>query len=313
MITYTKGKHMTLVILAAGLGSRYGGLKQIDPITEHGEFIIDFSCFDAIRAGFDKIIFIIKEENYEVFRSTIGNRIEKHVKVEYCFQKLDDLPEGYSIPEGRTKPWGTAHALLAARASINDTFAVINADDFYGREAYEKLASHLRSVSESGADACCMVGYRLENTLTENGSVSRGICQVNENGELDTIVERVGIVRQGSDAAYYGDDGELYPLFADSVASMNCWGLTPAMLTHMWYGFENFLAALDYSDPTTLKKEYYLPYSIADAKDDGKCTVKVYSTAAVWHGVTYHEDKESVKRSISELVASGEYPDGLWK
>ena len=304
---------MTLIILAAGLGSRYGGLKQIDPITENGEFIIDFSCFDAIRAGFDRIIFIIKEENYALFRSSIGNRIARCVKVEYCFQKMNDLPDGFIAPEGRTKPWGTAHALLAARNIVDDVFAVINADDFYGRDAFDKLAAHLKAVSGFDCQSCCMVGYRLSNSLTENGSVSRGICFVTADGELESVVERSRIIRYGEAAAYSDDSGILHVLPADSVASMNCWGLTPKMLEYMWDGFSRFLTDLDVSDPMSLTKEYYLPYSIADVMDQGKCSVKVYSTSAKWHGVTYREDKESVRSSIAQMIERGEYPCGLWK
>lgn len=304
---------MTLIILAAGLGSRYGGLKQIDPITENGEFIIDFSCFDAVRTGFDKVVFVIKEENFDIFKATIGNRIAKHIKVEYCFQRLDDLPEGFSVPAGRTKPWGTAHALLAARNAVDDVFAVINADDFYGRDAFEKLASHLRSVKDSDVQDCCMIGYRLCNTLTENGSVSRGVCSLTASSELDSVVERTGIIRYEQDAAFYDTDGSLVMLPADSVVSMNCWGLTPRMFGYMWDGFRSFLAELDIGAEESLKKEYYLPYSVADIKDAKKCTVKVYSTSAVWHGVTYHEDKEAVRQSIAALISAGEYPSALWK
>lgn len=194
---------MTLVVLAAGMGSRYGGLKQLDPITENGSFIIDFTVYDAIKAGFDKVVFVIKKENYDLFKETIGARIEKHIKVEYAFQELTDLPDGYTPPDGRTKPFGTAHAVLAARDCIDDNFAVVNSDDFYGRDAFVKLGAHLskKELTESGLSHCCMVGYELKNTLTENGTVSRGQCELDENGYLTNVTERTKIKRDGADAA----------------------------------------------------------------------------------------------------------------
>lgn len=261
---------MTLLILAAGLGSRYGGLKQLDPVTENGEFIIDFSVYDAIVSGFDKIVFVIKEENLELFRETIGQRFENKVKVEYAFQKLDDLPDGFTVPADREKPWGTAQALLAARNCINEPFAVINADDFYGRSAYKALAKHLSQVDINAKPApYCMVGYVLENTLTENGTVSRGACEVRD-GYLVDVVERTKISRVNNSAVFTenGKDTEI-PL--DTIVSMNCWGFTPDIFNKVMNGFAKFLAC----DDGNPKREYYLPFAVREIMESGDCTVKV--------------------------------------
>ena len=300
---------MTLVILAAGMGSRYGGMKQIDPITDNGEFIIDFSIFDAVRAGFDKVVFIIKEENLDAFRETVGSRIEKHVRVEYAFQRLEALPDGYSVPEGRIKPWGTAHALLCARDVVKDNFAVINADDFYGYDAYKKLAAHLSSATcENGVAQCCMVGYELAKTLTENGSVSRGQCTVGETGLLEGIVERTKIVK-GEGTGMFEEDGKWYPIPYDTTVSMNCFGFTPDVFPRIEEGFEKFLAA---GGKDSMKGEYYLPGSVFEMIEAGKCTVRVYRSDAEWYGVTYHEDKPRVVAAIRKLIENGEYPANLW-
>ena len=300
---------MTLVILAAGMGSRYGGLKQIDPITDSGEFIIDFSIFDAVKNGFDKVVFIIKEENYEAFRDTVGARVEPYVKVEYAFQSLDKIPEGFSVPEGRVKPWGTSHALLCAEDKVTDNFAVINADDFYGRDAFEKLADHLKSIDKTSADYC-MIGYVLRNTLTENGTVSRGKCDTNERGMLASITELTKIRTNGEDALYLNDDGEWEALSGDTVVSMNCWGLTPSIFDELKSGFVNFLSSPKGSE---LKSEYYLPGAVDDMMKAGKCQVSVYPTTAAWYGVTYSEDKAGVKAALRALMECNEYPEKLWK
>lgn len=300
---------MTLVILAAGMGSRYGGLKQIDPITEHGEFIIDFSIYDAVKAGFDKVVFIIKEENYDAFRDTVGARVEPYIKVEYAFQALDKIPEGFSIPEGREKPWGTSHALLCAEPFVKDNFAVINADDFYGRDAFMKLAEHLKTIDENSKNYC-MIGYILRNTLTENGTVSRGRCETNEKGMLSSITELTKIKTAGADAQYLGDDGEWLELSGDTVVSMNCWGLTPAIFEGLREGFVRFLSSEKGSE---MKSEYYLPGAVDEMMKEGECDVRVYSTTASWYGVTYSEDKEGVKNSLRALMDGGEYPHKLWK
>lgn len=297
---------MTLLILAAGLGSRYGGLKQLDPVTENGEFIIDFSVYDAIVSGFDKIVFVIKEENLELFRETIGQRFENKVKVEYAFQKLDDLPDGFTVPADREKPWGTAQALLAARNCINEPFAVINADDFYGRSAYKALAKHLSQVDINAKPApYCMVGYVLENTLTENGTVSRGACEVRD-GYLVDVVERTKISRVNNSAVFTenGKDTEI-PL--DTIVSMNCWGFTPDIFNKVMNGFAKFLAC----DDGNPKREYYLPFAVREIMESGDCTVKVYSSTDSWHGVTYREDHDHVVESLAQLRKNNIYPQIL--
>ena len=302
---------MTLLILAAGMGSRYGGMKQIDPITDNGEFIIDFSIFDAVRAGFDKVVFVVKKENLEAFKETVGSRIESHVKVEYAFQNLDDLPEGFSVPEGRVKPWGTAHAVLAAKDIIKDNFAVINADDFYGFDAFDKLARHLSSAEfKDGASQSCMVGYQLSNTLTENGSVSRGQCFVNENGYLDRIVERTKIVKGDGTALYLDENEQWVPIAYDTTVSMNCFGFTPEVFAKIEQGFVRFL---ENGGAKEMKSEYYLPGSVFEMIEDGSCTVKVYRSDAEWYGVTYHEDKPRVVAAIRSLIEKGLYPEKLWR
>ena len=300
---------MTLVILAAGMGSRYGGLKQIDPITDGGEFIIDFSVFDAVKAGFDKVVFIIKEENYDAFRETVGARVEPYIRVEYAFQALEKIPDGFSVPEGRVKPWGTSHALLCAEEFVDDNFAVINADDFYGRDAFLKLADHLRTLDAKSTDYC-MIGYVLRNTLTENGTVSRGRCVTDEKGMLASITEITKIKTCGDDAEYLNESGEWEALPGDTVVSMNCWGLTPAVFPELRAGFERFLAS---EKGKEMKSEYYLPGAVDDQMQDGKCSVKVYATTAAWYGVTYSEDKEGVKAALRGLMDGGEYPRKLWK
>ena len=300
---------MTLLILAAGMGSRYGGLKQIDPITKEGEFIIDFSVYDAIRAGFDKIVFVIKEENLDLFKDTVGKRFEDKIKVEYVFQKIDDLPDGFKVPEGRTKPWGTAHALLAARNTINEPFAVINADDFYGAGAYQALFDHFASADEAadGVSQYAMVGYVLENTLTEHGTVSRGVCKVGDNRILEDVVERTAISRKG-DVAVFTENGVETELPLSSVVSMNFWGFTPDVFAYVEAGLKEFLTTVD---KNPLKAEFYLPFAICDLMKSGKCTVKVYESKDPWYGVTYHEDKEFVQNGIKALKDNGSYPEKL--
>ena len=297
---------MTLVILAAGMGSRYGGLKQIDPITEVGEFIIDFSVYDAIVSGFDRVVFVIKKENLELFRETIGKRFENKIKVEYAFQELENLPEGFSVPEGRVKPWGTAHALLAARSLLDDPFMVINSDDFYGRSAYRLMAEHLSKARE-GIPCYAMIGYILKNTLTENGTVSRGICKVDASGELLEVVERTGI-RERDGGAVYTEDGVEYPTALDGIASMNCWGFTPDVLEKIEKGFVEFLSG-EHKDE--LKCEFYLPFAVCNMLKAEECKVKVYLSEDSWFGVTYKEDKPFVSTSIEALKKSGEYPARL--
>ena len=300
---------MTLVILAAGLGSRYGGLKQIDPISDNGEFIIDYSVYDAIKAGFDKVVFIIKEENLNDFRETIGKRVESHIEVAYAFQSINDLPNGFVAPEGREKPWGTAQALLCAEPFVKDRFAVINADDFYGREAFIQLFEHLNSVSDESLDYC-MIGYILRNTLTENGTVSRGRCETDADGKLVSITELTKIKTDREDALYLDDSDNWVSLSGDTTVSMNCWGLTPSVFKGIKDGFVRFLAS---DKGKALKSEYYLPGVIDELMREKKCDVQVYSTNAHWYGVTYAEDKDKVKSALKELIAEGVYPNSLWK
>ena len=303
---------MTLVILAAGMGSRYGGMKQIDPMTPHGEFIIDFSIFDAVRAGFDKVVFIIKEENLRDFHDTVGKRVEKAIKVDYAFQKMDDIPSGFAIPDGRTKPWGTGHALLSARDKVNEPFAVINADDFYGREAFVKLHEFLSAPQSDASKAhFAMVGYILENTLTENGSVSRGICDVNADGKLNQVVERTKIQDNGGKAQYFEDE-KWVDIDRHSVVSMNCWAFTPEIFGALHDGFVEFLSNLP-NTPDPKKAEFFLPFLVQRQIDRGECDVKVIPTHAKWYGVTYPDDKQKFVNFAKHEIVEGEYPDGLWK
>lgn len=302
---------MTLVILAAGMGSRYGGLKQLDPMTDNGEFIIDFSIYDAILAGFDHVVFIIKEENLELFRETVGNRVEKKIKVTYAFQKGEILPADFTLPEGRTKPWGTGHAIYCVRDIVKDNFAVINADDFYGRDTFMRLAEHLKQDrTENGKAHHCMVGFCLGNTLTDFGTVSRGHCIVDGNGMLQGVTERTKIMKKESCAAYLDDDGETWvDLPFDTIVSMNCWGFTPEIFENLEAGFASFLSNLG---DNPLKAEYYLPTAVDEQRKDGLCDVKVYPTQSVWYGVTYADDKARVKESIRAMIDAGEYPEQLW-
>ena len=298
---------MTLFILAGGMGSRYGGLKQIDPFTENGEFIIDFSIYDAIQTGFDRVVFLIKEENYEVFRETVGSRIEGKVKVEYVFQGLDKLVPADKIPAERVKPWGTTHALLCGKDVLNDPFAVINADDFYGRDAYMKVAEFLKNVKND--DEFCMIGYRVENTLTDNGSVARGVCE-QEDGKLKSIVERLKIYKTEECARFFEDDGTPVDLQPGTCVSMNFWGFTPSVFKNLMADFDAFIND-DTREP--LKSEALLPNSIGAMIKADKCEVSVLETTAKWFGVTYAEDKPATIARIKELIECGEYPNGLWK
>ena len=298
---------MTLVILAAGMGSRYGGLKQIDPVTSDGEFIIDFSVYDAMISGFDKVVFVIKKENLDIFRETIGKRFENKIKVEYAFQELSDLPAGFAVPAGRVKPWGTAHALLSAKTNVTDPFMVINADDFYGRSAYKFLAEHLSSLKAGDRPCYAMVGYILENTLTENGTVARGICKVDDDGMLLEVIERTSI-RPNGDIAVCKEGDDVIEIPLNSIASMNCWGFTPDIFEHIEKGFSEFLSAKHADE---LKCEYYLPFAVCDMLRKGECDVKVYRSEDSWYGVTYKDDKDFVSKSIEALKANGTYPNVL--
>lgn len=293
----------TLVVLAAGMGSRYGGLKQIAPVNDAGEGILDYSVFDAVRAGFGGVVFVIRHDIEQAFREAIGDRIARHVAVRYAFQSLEALPDGFSVPEGRTKPWGTLQATLVGAAEVSGSFAVINADDFYGRESYAVLGRHLLGGSARGA----MAGFRLRNTLSDFGSVSRGICAVGPEGRLSMIVERKNIVREGDDAVDT-DGGARVPLPGDSVVSMNMWAFTPAAVPLLQ---ESFLAFLN-EHSTEGKTEAYLPEAVNGLVARGAYQVDVLPSDSPWCGMTYPEDRPLVVEQIARLTAAGEYPAVLW-
>ncbi len=295
---------MTLVILAAGMGSRFGGSKQTTPVGPSGEFIIDYSCYDAIKAGFNKIVFVIKREHLDIFRESVGSRVEKHVKVEYAFQDITDIPAPFEVPEGRVKPWGTGHALLAARHCVSDPFVTINADDFYGADTYRIMADFLKDAT---AGHYAMAGYRLSNTLTENGTVSRGICNADESGMLIDITERTTIRTAGNDAEYE-EDGEWYPVSGSSIASMNFFAFTPEVFEFAANKFKEFLANM--KDP--MKSEFYLPSVASLAMQAGVADVKVCPTPSRWYGVTYAADKEGLISKIGQMIESGLYTSDLW-
>ena len=300
----------TLVVMAAGMGSRYGGLKQIDPIDSHGNLIIDFSIYDAVKAGFKKVVFVIKHQIEEDFKASIGNRISEFVDIEYVYQELDKIPEGYSIPEGRVKPWGTAHAILCCKDVIDGPFAVINSDDYYGPTAYKVLYEHLVKADKADKYGIALVGYRLQNTLTDKGSVARGICVV-EDGKLKKINERTAIEMDGDNAKYTEDGGNTYvPLSGDSVASMNMWGFNKAYLDELEKRFPEFLDNTVPANP--LKSEFFLPMVVDDMLTDGIASVDVLTTPDKWYGVTYAEDKPKVTAGIQSLKDKGLYPEILW-
>lgn len=297
-----------LVVMAAGMGSRFGGLKQITPVDAQGHIMMDFSLFDARRAGFKTVVFIIKEAIAESFKESVGNRMEPWFDVRYAYQEVDKLPEGYSIPEGRVKPWGTGHAIACAENVIDGPFAVINADDFYGRASFQTIYDFLKN--ECAPDRQAMVGYRLENTVTENGHVSRGVCQV-ENGYLVDITERTHIEKR-SDGIAYTEDGEHFlPLAPDTLVSMNLWGFHESMMEEFTGRFAAFLDENLPKNP--LKCEYYLP-SVANAQiQEGRGVIRVLPTTESWHGVTYREDLQSVWDAIAQMKAEGIYPVQLWE
>lgn len=287
----------TLVVMAAGMGSRFGGLKQIEPIGPKGEALLDFSVYDAKKAGFNKVVFIIKHEIEKDFKETVGKRIEKQIPVEYAFQETDMLPEGFTCPEDRTKPWGTAHAVYCCRSIVKTPFAVINADDYYGAHAFKEIYNHLK---ENKGDYC-MVGFRLANTLTENGSVSRGVCEI-ENGNLKKITERTKIV----DCKYTEDDKNWIPLAPDTVVSMNMWGFTPDIFDYISEGLVGFLnEKIDVP-----KSEYYLPSVVSALIERNEKNVAVLASEDKWYGVTYKEDKDAVVAALAKKIAAGEY-EGL--
>ena len=302
-------KKPVLVVMAAGMGSRYGGLKQIDPVGSQGEAILDYSVYDAHQAGFETVVIIIKEAIRKDFMETVGARLQKApVEIRYAYQELDKLPEGYTVPEGRTKPFGTAHAVLCAYDAIDGApFAVINADDYYGKTAFKLIYNQLASTEE--ANSHCMVGYELCKTVTENGSVARGVCVTDEKGMLTEVTERTSI-EQYEGGIRFCENGEYTELAPETIVSMNMWGFQPSFLDEVKARFIPFLNKTLAENP--LKGEYFLPSPISQLIQEGKASVKVLSTADRWYGVTYAADKPVVVAALKGMTEQGLYPDGLW-
>jgi hypothetical protein len=297
-------KPPTLLVLAAGMGNRYGGLKQIDPVGPGGETIIDYSIYDALRAGFGKVVFVIRKDIEQAFKRAVDARFEKHIGVEYVLQELDRLPPGFSVPAGRTKPWGTLHAILMAADTINEPFAVINADDFYGSEGYRVLAQHL----QSGTVDYAMVGFVLRNTLSDFGTVSRGLCRVDDDGFLQGVVELTDIERNGAHARNTDSAGRITTLSGDEMVSMNMWGFTSHIFGHFREHFQRFLRLNDLD----IESESYLPSTVNELVLAGQARVKVLRTNDSWAGVTYREDRSRVVQTIRRLIDCGNYPNRLW-
>lgn len=305
-------KKPVLVVMAAGMGSRYGGLKQIDPVDKQGHIIMDFSIYDAVNAGFEKVVFIIKKENEADFKAAIGDRLSKVIDVEYVFQDLHNLPEGYEVPEGRVKPWGTGHAILSCIGTVDAPFAVINADDYYGSHAFKMIYDYLTTHGDDDKYRYTMVGYVLENTLTENGHVARGVCVTDENSYLQKINERTHIEKRGAETAYTEDDGQTWTVIPEgSVVSMNMWGFSESILKELKDRFAKFLDENLEANP--LKCEYFLPFVVDELLGEGKATVEVLKSLDKWYGVTYKEDKPVVVAAIQALKDSGLYPEKLWE
>ena len=301
-----------LVIMAAGMGSRYGGLKQIDPVGPGGQIILDYSIYDAHRAGFERVVFIIRPELEQAFEDAVGGKARRFMQVDYAYQTLDRLPEGLHTPEGREKPLGTAHAVWCAKdLTAGAPIAVINADDFYGADAFRKIYGYLSAAQDDDKYRYCMVGYRVENTLTENGTVSRGVCTVDENGLLDSIIERTAISRQADGRIVYAADGDepAGEIAEGTPVSLNLWGFTPSFMDTLDEGLRRFFAEQLPNNP--MKGEYYLPFAVDELIRAGRATAQVLTTTARWYGVTYREDKPSVSRAIADLTARGEYPEDL--
>ena len=304
-------RETTLVIMAAGIGSRFGkGIKQLEPVGPSGEIIMDYSIYDAMEAGFNKVVFIIRKDLEEDFKEIIGNRIEKLIKVEYVFQEVDKLPEGFTCPDGRTKPWGTGHAIWCCKDVLDGPFAVINADDYYGKDPYVKIYNHLQNIKSDGDKMdICMAGFMLKNTLSETGGVTRGVCRVNADNQLVGIDETSNIVKTATGAAI-DTDGKLEAVDGDGLVSMNMWGLTPEYMQELETGFAKFLGD-GQGDP--MKKEYLLPTIVDKMIKADEADVTVLKTDASWFGVTYQEDAPAVKASIQDLVARGVYEAKLFK
>lgn len=299
----------TLLVLAAGMGSRYGSLKQMDGIGPGNEAIIDYSVYDAVRAGFGKVVFVIRHSFADDFREVFNSeRFGGRIKVDYVFQELDYLPAGMTVPEGRTRPWGTNHAVMMGAKAVDGPFAAINADDFYGQDAFAKLGGFLRSV-EGRRGEYCMVGYRLANTLSENGTVSRGVCEVDGDGYLVSMVERTAIARRDDGGIAYELDGQKFPLADDTPVSMNFFGFTPDYFIHSYNYFETFYR----ENRDNIKAEFYIPAMVNRLVGTGEARMRVLSTDSQWFGVTYKEDKPAVEARIRQLIAEGVYPERLWE
>ncbi|MDD3169060.1 MAG: sugar phosphate nucleotidyltransferase [Eubacteriales bacterium] len=303
-------KEPVLVVMAAGMGSRYGGLKQMDPVGSAGELIIDFSLYDAVMAGFKKVIFIIKKEMEEDFRALIDEKSGRFIKVEYVFQDINDLPLGYSVPEGRVKPWGTSHAVLSCRGKVNGPFAVINADDYYGAGAFHSMYDFLEHAEDREKYCYSMVGYLLENTLTENGHVARGVCEKTEEGYLRRITERTKIMRRDGKIQYTENEEDWESVPEGTTVSMNFWGFTPSMLKEIEGRFPAFLDQALIENP--LKGEFLLPLTVDQLLKEDKAKVKILPSADRWFGVTYKEDRESVVNALQSMKDKGLYPEKLW-
>ncbi len=299
-----------LIIMAAGIGSRYGGLKQVDPIGPSGEIIIDYSVFDALRAGFGKVVFLIRKEIEDIFREKIGQKVENRVETVYVYQELADLPPGFSVPPDRKKPWGTAHAVLSCRAVVDQPFAVINADDYYGAGAFQVLADYLRQAHDQpGLYDYCMVGYTLRNTLSEFGSVARGICEISPAGYLQAVHERTHIVKAGSDAKFTEDGEHYHDLSGDATVSMNMFGFTPSFFDELALRFPRFL---EKNAGNLQKAEFFLPDVVNALLQENRAQVKVLPTGEKWFGVTNPEDRAYVQGALRQLVSQGVYPESLW-
>lgn len=299
-----------LVVMAAGMGNRYGGLKQIDPMGPNGEIIMDYSIYDALKAGFGKIVFVIKKDIEDVFRNIIGSRIEKIVDTEYVYQRIEDIPDGFTVPADRIKPWGTAHAVMSCRNVVDRPFAVINADDFYGRQSFQVLYDYLENADDKAKPyQYCVVGFRVENTLTENGYVSRGVCTTGADGRLLSIQERTRIRKFGNSAEYTEDGEHWDEIPAGSMVSMNTWGFTPGFFHEL---NEQFPLFLQFSAQNILKAEFFLPSVVDILISQGKANVKVLPSDERWYGVTYQEDKPVVRQALKDMIHSGTYPGNLW-
>lgn len=305
-------KRPALVVMAAGMGSRYGGLKQIDPVDAYGNIIMDLSIYDAKEAGFDRVVFVIKKAIEKEFKENVGRRMEEHIRTDYVYQELDRLPSGFSVPEGRVKPWGTGHAILCCKDVVDGPFAVINADDYYGKQAFREMYGQLTTCQDDDRYQYAMVGYRLDNTMTDNGYVARGVCSIDDKGKLIDIHERTRIEKRDEGGAYTEDDGATWiHLPGDTTVSMNLWGFTASILDELEQRFASFLEEALPVNP--LKCEYFLPFVVDALLKEKKAEVSVLKSRDRWYGVTYKEDKETVVQAIRQLKAQGAYPEKVWE